>query len=300
MNELKIKEGSIFPLFFIYDILIWKLYQDREVNMKIKKVLLYVVTVVIIAIFTMLIYEFATRNNEYYIGEKNLQIPIFTYHHLVQDESEIEMDCMQTTVDKFKSQITGLMKIGYKPITYQELVDYKDGKIKIPKWSFLVTFDDGYDDFYYYVYPIAQELNVPITVFIIDNGVGKDGYLTWEQIKEMNDSGYISVYSHGLEHLEYDKETKEKLVNDLNLAYENLKEKLSKEDMLKVFAYPYGLATDEQIDSLADEGYIENLMDGRINTSKNLSLKALHRCYACSDSALMMIIKQIYRLNRYK
>ena len=35
---------------------------------------------------------------------------------------------MQTTYDTFKKQITGLMKLGYKPISYQDLEDYKNGK----------------------------------------------------------------------------------------------------------------------------------------------------------------------------
>ena len=46
----------------------------------------------------------------------------------MKDESQIEYDYMQTTEENFKKQILGLMKLGYKPISYQDLVDYQEGK----------------------------------------------------------------------------------------------------------------------------------------------------------------------------
>lgn len=98
-----------------------------------KKIILTIIAVIIIAILSFVIYEIATVNNTYYISEKNLQIPILTYHNLVKDESDVKIDYMQTTVDTFEKQITGLMKFGYKPISYQDLKDYKEGKKAIPK-----------------------------------------------------------------------------------------------------------------------------------------------------------------------
>ena len=62
-----------------------------------KKVILSVLLVLILAIVSFIIYEVATVNNTYYIGEKNLQIPVFVYHDIVEDESQIEYDYMQTT-----------------------------------------------------------------------------------------------------------------------------------------------------------------------------------------------------------
>ena len=69
---------------------------------------------------------------------------------------------------------------------------------------------------------------------------------------------------------------------------------------MKVFAYPYGLASDEHINELANAGYIENLMDNRINLSNSLNLNSLHRCYPANDSVFKIILKQKYRAIRYK
>ena len=92
-----------------------------------KKIILSVLLILILAIISFLIYEIATVNKTYYICEKNLQIPVFVYHDIVEDESQIEYDYMQTTAKQFEKQITGLMKLGYKPISYEDLVAYKNG-----------------------------------------------------------------------------------------------------------------------------------------------------------------------------
>ena len=129
---------------------------EKKKMSTVKKVILSVLLVLILAIVSFIIYEVATVNNTYYIGEKNLQIPVFVYHDIVEDESQIEYDYMQTTVKQFEKQMTGLMKLGYKPISYEDLVAYKNGEKAIPKWSFLVTFDDGYTGVYKYAFEITN------------------------------------------------------------------------------------------------------------------------------------------------
>ena len=58
---------------------------NNKIKMSItKKIILGIVLAVILAIASFIIYEVATVNNTYYIGQKNLQIPIFVYHDLVE------------------------------------------------------------------------------------------------------------------------------------------------------------------------------------------------------------------------
>ncbi|MGN1326956.1 MAG: polysaccharide deacetylase family protein [Clostridia bacterium] len=274
--------------------------KERKKMSKTKKIVLSLILLVVLAIVSFVIYEIATVDNTYYIGEKNLQIPVFVYHDIVADESEVEYDYMQTTVEKFEEQMTGLMKLGYKPISYEDLVAYSKGEIAIPKWSFLVTFDDGYAGVYKYAYEIAKKYNIPMTSFLIDDCVGLEGYYTWEQAKEMNDSGIMSIYSHGLTHSRYNEKTKKELVQETEKAYTNLRKKLDDENILKVFTYPYGLYTREQRSALKEAGYVQNLTDNRINTSNKLELSGLHRDYPLNDSVFKIILKIQYRAIRYQ
>lgn len=274
--------------------------EKREKVSSYKKVAVLLLIAILLVCVGVTTYEIVTRNNTYYISEKNLQIPIFVYHNIVKDESEIQYEYMQTTASVFEKQITRLMKLGYKPISYKDLVEYKSGDRAIPKWSFLITFDDGCSGVYDYAFEIAKKYNIPMTSFVIDKTLGKDnGTFSWEEAKEMHDSGLISIYSHGLDHLEYNKESSEELLKQTNEAYENLKAKLNDENILKVFTYPYGLYTKEQVDILASEGYIQNLTDNKVNESDSLDLSMLHRCYPLNDSVLKILIKINYRVIRY-
>lgn len=265
-----------------------------------KKVFLSILLIVVIAIASFVIYEVATVNNTYYIGEKNLQIPVFVYHDIVEDESQIEFDYMQTTAKQFEKQMTGLMKLGYKPISYEDLVAYKNGKKAIPKWSFLVTFDDGYTGVYKYAFKIAKKYNIPMTSFEISDTVGTTGYYTWEQAKEMKESGLMSIYLHGYTHTQYDQETPERLLSDTNNAQEDLENHLEDNNILKVFTYPYGLYTNEERNVLWQAGYVQNLTDNRINLSDRLDLSGLHRSYPLNNSVLKILLKIQYRVLKYE
>ncbi len=265
-----------------------------------KKIILSVLLILILAIISFLIYEIATVNKTYYIGEKNLQIPVFVYHDIVEDESQIEYDYMQTTAKQFEKQITGLMKLGYKPISYEDLVAYKNGKKAIPKWSFLITFDDGYIGVYKYAFEIAKKYNIPMTSFEISDTVGIPGYYTWDEAREMKESGLMSIYLHGYTHIEYDKETPERVLSDTNKAQEDLQNQLGDNNILKVFTYPYGLSTNEERSLLWQAGYIQNLTDNRINLSDRLDLSGLHRSYPLNNSVLKILLKIQYRVLRYE
>ena len=274
---------------------------EQNKNKKIlKKSILGIICAIVVIAISFVIYEIATRHNTYYIGEKNLQIPIFVYHNLVEDESQIEYDYMESTVDTFEKQITGLMKLGYVPISYEDLVKYKNGEIAIPKWSCLITFDDGYENVYKYAFEIAKKYNIPITSFAIDDQVGYDSCYTWEQAKEMHDSGLVSIYSHGLSHIKYNEVSTEQLVSDIETAHKHLCGELEDENLLKVFTYPYGLYTGEDLGALEKAGFIQNLTDNKINRSKNLNLSALHRCYPLNDSLFKILIKIQYRSLKYR
>lgn len=273
--------------------------EKKRVNTA-KKIILSVLLILILAIISFLIYEIATVNKTYYIGEKNLQIPVFVYHDIVEDESQIEYDYMQTTAKQFEKQITGLMKLGYKPISYEDLVAYKNGEKAIPKWSFLITFDDGYIGVYKYAFEIAKKYNIPMTSFEISDTVGIPGYYTWDEAREMKESGLMSIYLHGYTHIEYDKETPERVLSDTNKAQEDLQNQLGDNNILKVFTYPYGLSTNEERSLLWQAGYIQNLTDNRINLSDRLDLSGLHRSYPLNNSVLKILLKIQYRVLRYE
>lgn len=265
------------------------------------KVVISIALVLFIICASFVLYVKTTAKNEYYFGEANLQIPILVYHDIVEDKSKVEYDYMQTTYEQYKKQIEGLMSLGYKPISYQDLKDYSEGKKKISKWSFLITFDDGYTGVYEYAYKFSKEKNIPITSFVINNRVKDEDTFSWEQAKEMYDSGLVGIYSHTYYHdnVEYDKMSGEEIVAEINKSYEEIEEKLETENLLKVFTYPRGSFSDESIEALKNAGYMQNLTDNKVNLSNKLNIYSLHREYPLEDSVFVILLKTQYRVLRY-
>ena len=263
-----------------------------------KNILVGIIVVIIIGIIGIVCYDRITVNNQYYIGEKNLEIPIFVYHNIVNDSSEIKYDYMQTTKNVFENQIQGLQAVGYHFITYEYLAKYKNGEEQLYKKSCIVTFDDGYEGVYENAYPIAKKYNIPFTMFIIIDNMEQEGVITWDEAKQMQDSGLVTIASHSMNHPEFTNLDTETAVSNVNESYNKIEEKLGKTN-LKIFTYPYGLYKEEQIENLKKEGYIQNLTDNKINKSKDLDLYRLHRCYPLNDSIYKMMAKIIYRSIRY-
>ena len=133
-----------------------------EKRNKILKIGLTIITILIVAIIGIVIYDRVTVNNKYRINDENIDIPIFVYHNIVSNDSEVIYDYMQTTKAVFEKQILGLKNLGYDFITYEQLQKFKNNEIELKKKSCILTFDDGYKGVYENAYPIAQKYNIPL------------------------------------------------------------------------------------------------------------------------------------------
>ena len=142
-----------------------------EKKNKILKICLIALITIIVIILGIIIYDRATVNNKYGINDDNIDIPIFVYHNIVSNNSEVAYDYMQTTKDVFEKQIVGLKNLGYDFISYEQLQKFKNNEIELKKKSCLLTFDDGYKGVYENAYPIAIKYDIPFTVFVITNNM---------------------------------------------------------------------------------------------------------------------------------
>lgn len=269
----------------------------RSKNAKKILISIFILLSIILLIVVGYIANFVYSNNEYYKNEKNIQIPIFVYHNIVDEITEPEY--MQTTKENFIKQITGLRKLGYDVIRYDDLISYYNGEKKLKEKSLLITLDDGWEGNYTNLFPIAKEYNIPVSINVIDSNIGTEKYMTWEQIKEMSDSGIVDIYSHSRYHRNPKNVSTEEYVNDVKYAHKHLEEKLEKK-VTKVFTYPYGIYDEDKINALNKEGFfIQNLTDNKVNKSNNLDMLRLHREYPLNDSIEKILLKTVYRSIKY-
>lgn len=171
-------------------------------------------------------------------------VSILMYHMI----GDMKNNSAVMTEDNLRIQMQYLKDHGYHPITMQELYDYVTKGEKLPSKPVCITFDDGYLDSYTIVYPMMKEFGYPWTLFLITDDVGKSyNRMTWEQLKEMADSGAVTIANHTLSHPKlHNMPTRAEKENEIIGANKALKYHLGIDNLW--FAYPYGDYDDEVID----------------------------------------------------
>lgn len=149
-----------------------------------------------------------------------MSVPVLMYHHVLPKSA-----FLSSSLEEFRSQMEFLYKNNYKTLTSEEFYLYKQKKLKLPKKSVFLTFDDGWRDNFIYAYPILKEFSLHATIFLVSQWINEaskkdEAYIeayheeakklaqsqaravlmNWEEVKEMKASGLIDFHSHTYSH----------------------------------------------------------------------------------------------------
>ena len=144
-----------------------------------------------------------TENQTMYLSPKidttaipsGRQVPVLMYH-AVSDQTW-GLEGLFLSPSDMEAQLKYLTENGYDPIFFSDLPHLDQYKKPV-----ILTFDDGYNNNYTDLYPLLQKYNVKVTIFVIPSSVGGQYSMTAAQIKEMSDSGLVSIQSHTQDHKE--------------------------------------------------------------------------------------------------
>jgi peptidoglycan/xylan/chitin deacetylase (PgdA/CDA1 family) len=102
----------------------------------------------------------------------------------------------------------------------------------------LLTIDDGFKSFYTHAWPYLKKEKIPFILFVSTEPVGKKGYMTWDQIKEIerNDFAVIGHHSHTHDYLI--DETNVTFISDIEEANKLFLKNLGY--IPHLFSYPFG------------------------------------------------------------
>ena len=98
-------------------------------------------------------------------------------------------------------------------------------KTKIDKNYLLLTIDDAFESFYLNAWPILKNKKIPFILFVSTREIGKYGYMTWDQIKEVTESGLVTIGNHSHSHEYLIDWSDEKIKKDLKTSINLFKKK---------------------------------------------------------------------------
>ena len=201
-------------------------------------------------------------------------MPVLMYPHMVPEGQDC--NAMTITPGKFRADLDIILAKGYTPVLPGELA----AGAPLPEKPILITFDDGYRSNYDLVYPILREYGVKacISIIVLMPDLPTDNFCTWEQLREMTDSGLVEVGSHSyrLHNLGEDKGNYEKdgtngverrpgesdgdfqarVLDDIQKSHDRIAAELGS---VTCFAYPFG-CTDPDAKALVDALFPVSLM----------------------------------------
>jgi peptidoglycan/xylan/chitin deacetylase (PgdA/CDA1 family) len=115
-------------------------------------------------------------------------------YHSVTSDSERWGD-YAVSPEQLDNDIQYFLDCGYITMTATELANANMSDIDGRK-ILLLTFDDGYSNFYTEVFPILQKHNVKATMFLIGSYLNRYGYLTEDEAYELAHSGLVEIGNH--------------------------------------------------------------------------------------------------------
>lgn len=195
------------------------------------------------------------------------RIPILMYHG-VRSRLDGRHPYYETTTEPkvFARQMQFLCEQGCTAITLDDAVNRLFEQRTESRKDVVITFDDGYEDFYTNAYPILAERGFMATVFVVTgfvqtrcrNGSGA-AFLNWNQVRELHACG-IQIGSHTVTHPELRSLRFEEMNAELGRSKAMIEENLGAP--VKSFSYPFAFPeadrkfTRSLAGALAEHGYL--------------------------------------------
>lgn len=238
-------------------------------------------------------------------------LPILMYHTVLpgrRDRYVIPPEVLEEDLKYIKSK-------GYQTVTVADLIGFQEKNIPLPRKPIMLTFDDGNRTNYIHAFPLLKKYNMKAVMSVVgayvDSNYFQSGeldhsqhiYLTYEQIKEMRESGLVEIQNHsydlhksgkrcGMKKMrgESYEEYEEFLAADLTRFEKRIGEKAG--FCTNAVAYPFGAYSKDTVHILQKLGYKAaltctegiNYMTRRTNL---FLLKRFNRAYGRSAEKIL-------------
>lgn len=189
---------------------------------------------------------------------------ILNYHGI----NEIDKDShapklldLSVSPESFRSQMACL-RSRYNVISLREFLKAKAETTKLPDYSVVLTFDDGYKDFLT-VAPLLLQYKMPATLFLVTDMIQPESSgpsqnhadrLSWAEVESLDQHGIFDFGSHTCSHPSLTDLSPAAIDIELRESLNELRRRVK--NVMPALAYPNGAHTGISIDHVAAAGYV--------------------------------------------
>ena len=201
--------------------------------MTIKKIFSPVTSIIILFILISFsnVSSKSDENNIKYYSNDNGILSIM-YHRF----NESKYPSTNIMMDIFKEHIEIIDNSKYNFLNPNEFKT----KFEISKLNkeILITIDDAFESFYLEAWPFLKKNKIPFILFVSTKPVGKKGYMTWDQIKEVDSENFVLIGHHSHSHEYLVEESNKDFILDIEIANKIFQKELGY--VPEIFSYPFG------------------------------------------------------------
>jgi peptidoglycan/xylan/chitin deacetylase (PgdA/CDA1 family) len=187
-------------------------------------------------------------------GRSTIKVPILMYHYIQinPDPRDWLGYALSITPSDFAVQMDWLARNGYHPITAEDLYSYLNGTRGLPSRPVILSFDDGYADFFTTALPILRSHDFTAVAYVVSGFVGRPGYMTAAEVVEADRSG-IEIGSHTVTHADLARTSADGVRIQLTASKQALEQMLG--HPVVSFCYPSGRFNASVASAVAAAGY---------------------------------------------
>ena len=177
------------------------------------------------------------------VGRTAKRIPILMYHSITSQTTKrhpyYEINIAPT---RFDAQMRFLRENGYSALTLAEAARHlMTGRV--PRRSVVITFDDGFRDFYEHGLPILTKYGLTATMFVVSGRTGDCNllvndkeYLSWSELRNLQVSS-VDIGSHTVTHPQLRTLKAAEIDDEIGRSRQMLEDRLGAP--ISSFAYPF-------------------------------------------------------------
>jgi peptidoglycan/xylan/chitin deacetylase (PgdA/CDA1 family) len=179
------------------------------------------------------------------IAATGFRLPILMFHSVSDDPENGVSPYFKTNTAPgvFRRQMEQLAGAGYKTVDLMQAVRLLSTGDQPPKKTVVVTFDDGFRDFYVHAFPALREHGFTATVFLPTAFISdrrlcfkNTECLIWNEVREMRARG-IAFGSHTVNHPKLIELSRTQVEHELLDSKAEMERQLG--DRVETFAFPY-------------------------------------------------------------